>query len=96
MQFVVTLAQARAGAIGLASERRCIPGSSAPAAATSSWTERVRHPHKIHIGDNVVIDDNCLLDAKGEQPGDTNASRVFVGRNTICPARTGDIELAEG
>ncbi len=26
----------------------------------------LRHPHKIHIGDNVVIDDNCLLDAKGD------------------------------
>jgi acetyltransferase-like isoleucine patch superfamily enzyme len=26
----------------------------------------LRHPHKIHIGRDVVIDDNCLLDAKGE------------------------------
>mgnify|MGYP003345031875 CR=1 FL=1 len=25
----------------------------------------LRHPHKIHIGDNVVIDDLCCLDAKG-------------------------------
>ena len=25
----------------------------------------LRHPHKIHIGSNVVIDDNCLIDAKG-------------------------------
>ena len=25
----------------------------------------LRHPHKIHIGDNVVIDDQCCLDAKG-------------------------------
>jgi len=25
----------------------------------------LRHPHKIHIGNNVVIDDNVLLDAKG-------------------------------
>ena len=29
----------------------------------------LRHPHKIRIGDDVVIDDNCLIDAKG----DTNA-----------------------
>ena len=26
----------------------------------------LRHPHKIRIGDNVVIDDNCLIDAKGD------------------------------
>src|SRR5688500_12584029 len=25
----------------------------------------LRHPHKIHVGDDVMIDDNCLLDAKG-------------------------------
>ena len=25
----------------------------------------LRHPHKIAIGDNVVIDDSCCLDAKG-------------------------------
>ena len=29
----------------------------------------LRHPHKIRIGDNVVIDDHCLLDAKGESNG---------------------------
>ena len=26
----------------------------------------VRHPNKIEIGNNVVIDDNCMLDAKGK------------------------------
>ena len=48
--------------------RRSIRGCSDRAAATSSSASNVvlRHPHKIHIGDNVVIDDNCLLDAKGE------------------------------
>ena len=25
----------------------------------------LRHPHKIAIGDNVVVDDQCCLDAKG-------------------------------
>ena len=27
----------------------------------------LRHPHKIRIGDNVVIDDNCLIDAQGRR-----------------------------
>jgi Acetyltransferase (isoleucine patch superfamily) len=54
----------------------------------------LRHPHKISIGDNVVIDDNCLLDAKGTgNKGITIGNGVFVGRNTILSSKNGDIIL---
>ena len=54
----------------------------------------LRHPHKIHIGSNVVIDDNCLLDAKGEtNRGIRIGDGVFIGRNTILSCKNGDIEL---
>jgi serine acetyltransferase len=44
----------------------------------------LRHPHKIFISDNVVVDDNCVLDAKGEEnQGIFISNRVFIGRNTI-------------
>jgi acetyltransferase-like isoleucine patch superfamily enzyme len=57
----------------------------------------LRHPHKIRIGDNVVIDDNCLVDAKGDtNHGITIGSGVFVGRNTILSCKNGDIEIADG
>ena len=57
----------------------------------------LRHPHKIHIGDNVVIDDNCLIDAKGESnAGIRIGSGVFIGSNTILSCKNGDIELADG
>ena len=57
----------------------------------------LRHPHKIHIGSNVVIDDNCLLDAKGESNrGIRIGDGVFVGRNSILSCKDGDIELADG
>jgi acetyltransferase-like isoleucine patch superfamily enzyme len=57
----------------------------------------LRHPHKIRIGDNVVIDDNCLLDAKGDRnSGIAIGSGVFVGRNTILSCKGGDITLDEG
>jgi acetyltransferase-like isoleucine patch superfamily enzyme len=57
----------------------------------------LRHPHKIHIGSNVVVDDNCLLDAKGESNrGIRIGNGVFVGRNTILSCKNGDIELADG
>ena len=57
----------------------------------------VRHPHKIHIADNVVIDDNCLLDAKGDSnQGIRIGNGVFVGRNSILSCKNGDITLADG
>ena len=57
----------------------------------------LRHPHKIRIGDDVVIDDNCLLDAKGESNrGIRIGSGVFIGRNSILSCKNGDIELADG
>jgi acetyltransferase-like isoleucine patch superfamily enzyme len=57
----------------------------------------LRHPHKIEIGRNVVIDDNCLLDAKGaSNRGIRIGDGVFIGRNTILSCKNGDIDLADG
>jgi len=57
----------------------------------------LRHPHKIVIGDNVVIDDNCMLDAKGtDNRGILIGSGVFVGRNSILSCKDGDIDLKDG
>lgn len=54
----------------------------------------LRHPHKIVIGNNVVIDDNCLLDAKGRNnEGIIIGDGVFVGRNTILSCKNGTIVL---
>ena len=57
----------------------------------------LRHPHKIRIGDDVVIDDNCLLDAKGSgNRGISIGTGVFIGRNTILSCKNGDIEIGDG
>ncbi len=56
----------------------------------------LRHPHKIHIGDNVVIDDLCCLDAKGtDNAGLSIGNGVFVGRNTILSCKNGDIIIED-
>lgn len=56
-----------------------------------------RHPHKIFIGDNVVIDDHCLLDAKGAtNEGVFIGDGVFLGRNSILSCKDGDIHLQNG
>jgi acetyltransferase-like isoleucine patch superfamily enzyme len=54
----------------------------------------LRNPNKIEIGDNVIIDDNCLLDAKGRcNNGITIEDGAFIGRNSILSCKNGDIIL---
>ena len=56
----------------------------------------LRHPKKIRLGKNVVIDDNVMLDAKGhENEGIVLQDEVFIGRNTILSCKGGDIVLKQ-
>lgn len=56
----------------------------------------IRHPHKIYIGDNVIIDDNCVLDAKGEaNEGIRIGDNVMISRNTIIGCKEGSIYIGE-
>jgi acetyltransferase-like isoleucine patch superfamily enzyme len=98
-EAVVLLSQCVPGALGLALRKALYPLLLGSCGRNVVFGQNVvlRHPHKIHIGDNVVIDDNCLIDAKGESnAGIRIASGVFIGRNTILSCKNGDIELGEG
>ncbi|MCZ6800991.1 MAG: acyltransferase [Nitrospirae bacterium] len=54
----------------------------------------LRHPHKIRIGKNVTIDEQCVLDAKGAtNKGISIGDEVFIGRNSIIYCKDGDIEI---
>ena len=54
----------------------------------------LRHPHKIVIGDMSFIDDNVVLDAKGEDnEGISIGSNVMIGRNTIITCKEGSISI---
>jgi len=56
----------------------------------------LRHPRKIKIGDNTIIDDGCVLDAKGaHNEGITIGRGVYIGRNTIIYCKDGDIVLED-
>ncbi len=74
------LTQAVPGALGLALRRTCYPWLLGRCGRNVVFGQNVvlRHPHKIRIGDNVVIDDNCLLDAKG----DTNEG-ITIGERRL-------------
>jgi len=98
-ELVVLLSQHVPGALGLVLRKALYPLLLGSCGRNVVFGQNVvlRHPHKIRIADNVVIDDNCLLDAKGDSnTGIHIGNGVFVGRNTILSCKNGDIELADG
>jgi acetyltransferase-like isoleucine patch superfamily enzyme len=98
-EVVMLLAQWVPGALGLALRRLLYPRLLAACGRNVIFGQNVviRHPHKISIGDDVLVDDNCLLDAKGEANNGIRIGRgVFLGRNTILSCKNGDIELGDG
>ena len=98
-ELVVMVAQNVPGALGLALRKTLYPLLLGACGRNVVFGQNVvlRHPHKIRIGDNVVVDDNCLIDAKGtSNAGIRIGSGVFVGRNTILSCKNGDIDLADG
>ena len=98
-ELIVMFAQSWPGALGLALRKLLYPMLLGSCGRNVVFGQHVvlRHPHKIHIGSNVVIDDNCLVDAKGESNrGVRIGDGVFVGRNTILSCKNGDIALGDG
>jgi len=97
-ELIVTFAQSWPGALGLVIRKALYPMLLGSCGRNVVFGQHVvlRHPHKVHIGSNVVIDDNCLVDAKGESNrGIRIGDGVFIGRNTILSCKNGDIELAD-
>ncbi len=98
-EFVTLAAQAVPGALGFALRKALYPSLLGACGRNVIFGQHVvlRHPHKIRIGDDVVIDDNCLLDAKGtENRGIAIGNGVFIGRNTIVSCKNGDIDVEDG
>jgi len=55
----------------------------------------IRHPHRIKFGDNVIIDDNAVLDGKGESDVTLEiGSGSIIGRNSALSCKGGSIRLA--
>lgn len=97
-ELIVLLCQNLPGAVGLFLRSKLYPLLLGSCGRNVNFGSGVtlRHPHKIHLGDDVIIDDHCLLDAKGtENQGIRIGSRVFLGRNGILSCKNGDIELGD-
>jgi len=97
-ELIMTLVSWVPGALGLFLRMKLYPLllGKVGRGVTFGTNVVLRHPHKIFIGDNVIVDDNCVLDAKGEtNNGLFIGNGVFIGRNTILSCKNGDIHLGE-
>lgn len=97
-ELIMLVSQWVPGALGLALRKVLYPRLLGACGRNVVFGQNVvlRHPAKIRIGSDVVIDDNCLVDAKGDDNhGITIGHGVFVGRNTILSCKNGDIELGD-
>jgi len=56
----------------------------------------LRHPRRIQLGDEVILDEGCVLDAKGGKSGGIRlGSRVFVSRQAHLGCKEGDIAVGD-
>jgi acetyltransferase-like isoleucine patch superfamily enzyme len=97
-ELVVTATSWVPGALGLVLRRLCYRWLLGAVGRNVTFGHGVvlRHPGKIRLGDDVVVDDLVVLDAKGEtNRGITVGSGVFLGRGTILSCKDGDIVLGD-
>jgi acetyltransferase-like isoleucine patch superfamily enzyme len=97
-ELVVTFTSAVPGALGLLLRRIFYPLLLGRCGRNVTFGQGVvlRHPRKIRLGDDVVVDDLVVLDAKGERnEGITVGDGVFLGRATILSCKDGDIVLGD-
>ena len=95
-ESITLLCMALPGALGLFLRMKLYPRLLGRVGRNVTFGHGIvlRHPHKIRIGDDVHIDDQCVLDAKGaNNHGITIGDGVFIGRNTIISCKNGDIEI---
>ena len=97
-ETVVTLTSWVPGALGLVLRKLAYPLvlGSVGRHVTFGHGVVLRHPGKIHIGDDTIVDDLVVLDAKGNaNQGILIGRGVFLGRGTILSCKDGNITLGD-
>lgn len=55
----------------------------------------IAHPHKIKLGNRVMIGDNCQITAQGQNSRISLGDNVLIGRNAILRTRGGVLSMGE-
>jgi acetyltransferase-like isoleucine patch superfamily enzyme len=86
------------GAAGLWLRKKCYPClfRSCGRGVVFGRNLILRHPHKISLGDGVILDDGATLDAKGTtNRGISLGDRVYIGRQSTVYTKNGDISIGD-
>jgi acetyltransferase-like isoleucine patch superfamily enzyme len=97
-ELILLLCNGMPGALGLLLRSKLYPKilGSVGKNVVFGRSLTLRHPRKIRIGDNVIIDDNCVLDAKGQtNSGIDIGDSVFIGRNSILYCKDGNMDIKD-
>ena len=94
-ELITALAGNLPGAFGLAVRGALYPGlfRMMGRGAAIGRGVSLRHPGRISIGDGVMIDDLCVLDAQGSSAGLEIGDGVLVSRDTILCCKEAPITI---
>lgn len=95
-ELVVMLTSWLPGALGFWLRKKCYPLLLGACGKNPVFGQHVtiRHGSKIRLGENVVIDDHVVLDAKGEgNEGITLGDNVIIGRYSVLSCKDGAIRI---
>ena len=96
-ELIIFFSCALPGAIGLMLRKILYSRLVKTVGKNVLWGRNIalRCPKKIQIGNQVAIDDNCLLDAKGSDEGLTIGNNITIARDTILLCKNSWIHIGD-
>ena len=97
-ELVMTLFGILPGGAGFLLRSKAYRGLFAEVGRGVQWGSNVtlRHPYKMHIGDNAAIDNDCMLCARGSDPGRFRIGQdTIVSRGSFVQSKAGSIEIGD-
>lgn len=97
-EFILFICTSLFGAVGIAFRRFLYPAifKSFGKNVTIGRNVTIRGAGKIRIGKNVMIDDGCVLDARGDQTEIVIGDNTLISGDTVIRARNALIDIGEG
>lgn len=97
-ELLMALCTARGGALGIALRKLCYPSmlGNLGKGTVIGRNVTLRGCAHIHVGRRVLIDEGCLIDARGPQADIRIGDGVIISRNTIIRARNAQLVIGEG
>lgn len=97
-ELIITFTSGVPGALGLALRKILYPTLFKQCGRGVVFGRNItlRHAQKVTLDDRVILDDNTVVDAKGESnQGIRIGNNAYIGRNTIIYCKNGDIDIAD-